>query len=53
MPQVPDSPGSSRAFWMTAEDNATAKARMDRVKSLPPMVGHVALSTARVADSDA
>lgn len=36
--KVPDSPGSSRAFWLSAEDNAIARTRMDRVKALPPMV---------------
>lgn len=36
--QVPDSPGTTKAYWMSEEDNRISAARMARVHKQPPTV---------------
>ncbi|KAJ9112857.1 hypothetical protein QFC19_000412 [Naganishia cerealis] len=37
---VPDSPGTTKIFWMSEENNVIARARMDRAERLPSTVRH-------------
>jgi hypothetical protein len=39
--QLPDKPGHSRVYWLTADEDRIARSRVDRVKRLAPTVNVV------------